>query len=195
MDRLQSMRVLAKVVEQGSFAGAAQMLGMSNAVVTRHVADLESHLGTRLLNRTTRRLSLTEPGQAYLVVVRQALVDIDEAEAIAASNAQKTTRTLRLYSHLGFGQVQLAQLLPLYAQAYPDVVLGRDLAGPHGRSGGRGIRYRHFRRPAEIRRQHDCAQARFVGDQPACRAVVYREIWHAAHAARHITAPLPEFFL
>ena len=58
MDRLQSMRVFAKVVEQGSFARAAQAMDMSNAVVTRHVADLEEHLGTRLLNRTTRRLSL-----------------------------------------------------------------------------------------------------------------------------------------
>jgi DNA-binding transcriptional LysR family regulator len=128
MDRLQSMRVLAKVVEQGSFAGAAQTLGMSNAVVTRHVADLESHLGTRLLNRTTRRLSLTEPGQAYLERVRDILLDIDEAEALAASNAQKTTGTLRLYSHLGFGQGQLAQLLQLYAQAYPDVVLDVTLS-------------------------------------------------------------------
>lgn len=128
MDRLQSMRVLLKVVEQGSFAAAAQALEMSNAVVTRHVADLESHLGTRLLNRTTRKQSLTETGQAYVERVRTILVDIDEAEAIAASNAKKTTGTLRIYSHLGFGQVQLAKLLPLYAQAYPDVVLDVTLS-------------------------------------------------------------------
>ena len=57
MDRLQSMRVFTKVVELGSFARAAQRLEMSNAVVTRYVADTESHLGTRLLNRTTRSLS------------------------------------------------------------------------------------------------------------------------------------------
>lgn len=66
MDRLQSMRVFAKVVELGSFARAAQQLEMSNAVVTRYVADLESHLGTRLLNRTTRSLSLTDAGETYL---------------------------------------------------------------------------------------------------------------------------------
>jgi DNA-binding transcriptional LysR family regulator len=128
MDRLQSMRVLGKIVEQGSFASAAQALGMSNAVVTRHIADLESHLGTRLLNRTTRKLSLTEPGQAYLERVRTILQEIDEAEAIVSSTAKKVTGTLRIYSHLGFGQVQLAQLLPLYAQAYPDVVLDVTLS-------------------------------------------------------------------
>ena len=64
MDRLQSMRVFSKVVELGSFARAAQHLSMSNAVVTRYVADLEAHLGTRLLNRTTRSLSLTDVGAA-----------------------------------------------------------------------------------------------------------------------------------
>lgn len=123
MDRLQSMRVFSKVVEQGSFARAAQVLQMSNAVVTRHVADLENHLGTRLLNRTTRKLSLTETGRAYLERLLQILQEIDDAEAIIASHSKKPAGTLRIYSHLGFGQQQLGQLLPLYAQRYPDVTL------------------------------------------------------------------------
>lgn len=128
MDRLQSMRVLAKVVEQGSFAAAAQLMGMSNAVATRHIADLERHLGTRLLNRTTRRLSLTEPGRAYLERVRGILLEIDAAEAQVSQNASRVTGTLRLYSQLGFGQVHLARLLPLYAEACPDVVLDVTLS-------------------------------------------------------------------
>lgn len=128
MDRLQSMRVLVKVAELGSFAAAAQMLAMSNAVVTRYIADLESHLGTRLLNRTTRKLSLTEHGRMYLERVRGILVEIDEAETVVSFNAKKTIGTLRIYSHLGFGQVQLARLLPFYAQAYPDVVLDVTLS-------------------------------------------------------------------
>jgi DNA-binding transcriptional LysR family regulator len=128
MDRLQSMRIFAKVVEQGSFARAAQALGLSATVVTRHLADLETHLGTRLLNRTTRKLSLTETGQAYLERVRQILVDIDDADAIASSSARKPGGTLRIYCHPGFGQSQLAMLLPLYAQAMPDVVLDVTLA-------------------------------------------------------------------
>jgi len=128
MDRLQSMRVFAKVVEQGSFAGAGKLLDISNAVVTRHVADLEEHLGTRLLNRTTRRLSLTETGHAYLERVLQILQEIDDAEAIASAHSKKPSGTLRIYSHLGFGQTQLAQLLPAYASQYPDVILDVTLS-------------------------------------------------------------------
>ncbi|RZI43959.1 LysR family transcriptional regulator [Herbaspirillum sp. HC18] len=128
MDRLQSMRVFAKVVEQGSFAGAGKALDISNAVITRHVADLEEHLGTRLLNRTTRRLSLTETGHAYLERVLQILQEIDDAEAIASSQSKNPSGTLRLYSQLGFGQTQLAQLLPAYAVAYPDVTLDVTLS-------------------------------------------------------------------
>jgi DNA-binding transcriptional LysR family regulator len=128
MDRLLSMRVFAKVVEQGSFARAAQALEMSNTVVTRNVADLETHLGTRLLNRTTRKLSLTETGQQYLGRVRQILVDIDDADAAASSARCKPSGTLRVYCHPGFGQSQLAPLLPLYAQEVPEVVLDVTLS-------------------------------------------------------------------
>lgn len=128
MDRLVSMRVFAKVVEQGSFARAAAALEMSATVVTRNVADLEAHLGTRLLNRTTRRLSLTETGLQYLERVRQILADIDDADALASSSSRKPGGTLRIYCHPGFGQSQLAVLLPLYAQAMPEVVLDVTLA-------------------------------------------------------------------
>lgn len=128
MDRLQSMRVFAKVVEQGSFARAGQALDISNAVVTRHVADLEEHLGTRLLNRTTRKLSLTETGHAYLERVLQILQEIEDAEAIASSQSKNPSGTLRIYSHLAFGQQQLAQLLPLYASQYPEVTLDVTLS-------------------------------------------------------------------
>ncbi len=128
MDRLQSMRVFAKVVEHGSFARAANALEMSNTVVTRNLADLEAHLGTRLLNRTTRKLSLTETGQQYLERVKQILADIDDADAAASSTSRKASGTLRVYCQTSFGQSQLAHLLPLYAQAMPDVVLDVTLA-------------------------------------------------------------------
>jgi DNA-binding transcriptional LysR family regulator len=128
MDRLQSMRVFAKVVEQGSFVRAGLALDISNAVVTRHVADLEEHLGTRLLNRTTRKLSLTETGHAYLERVLQILQEIEDADAIASAQSKKPSGTLRVYSHLGFGQLQLAQLLPAYAIQYPDLTLDVTLS-------------------------------------------------------------------
>lgn len=123
MDRLQSMRVFSKVVELGSFAKAAESLEMSNTVVTRNVADLEAHLGSRLLNRTTRKLSLTDTGTVYLERVRQILADVDDAEAEASSQSRQASGTLRIYAHPGFGQAQLASLLPQYAKAMPNVLL------------------------------------------------------------------------
>lgn len=131
MDRLQSMRVFAKVVELGSFVRAAEALDLSNAVVTRHLADLETHVGTRLLNRTTRKLSLTEAGQLYVERVRQILADIEEAENEVSSQSHAARGTLRVVCHPGFGQSQLARLMPLYAQQVPDVTLDVTLSD-HG---------------------------------------------------------------
>jgi DNA-binding transcriptional LysR family regulator len=128
MDRLHSMKVFAKVVEQGSFVRAAEIMELSNAVVTRYIVDLENHLGTRLLNRSTRRLSLTEPGQAFLERVRHILPEIEEAEAIVSIATKKPTGTLSIYSHAGFGQGQLGKILPEYSRIYPDVVLDVSLS-------------------------------------------------------------------
>jgi len=132
MDRLQAMRVFATVVECGGFARAATALGLSNTVVTRNVAELEAHLGTRLLHRTTRKLALTEAGQQYLERVRLILADIDEAEAVASTSARTASGTLRIYCQPGFGQSQLAPLLPAYAAAMPDVCLDVTLADKAG---------------------------------------------------------------
>lgn len=131
MDRLQSMRTFAKVVELGNFAKAADALDMSNAVVTRYVADLESHLGTRLLNRSTRKLSLTETGMVYLDRVRAILSDIDDADAIASYAAKKPSGTLRVYSVPHFGKAQLAPLLPEFAKEFPDVMLDIKITDHH----------------------------------------------------------------
>ena len=123
MDRLQAMRIFSKVVEQGGFARAATALSLSNTVVTRNVAELEAHLGARLLHRTTRKLSLTEAGRQYLERVRNILAEIDDAEALAASASQKASGTLRIYCYTGFGQAHLSRLLPRFAAQEPDVVL------------------------------------------------------------------------
>ena len=85
MDRLFTMRVFQTVVDEGGFAAAARLLELSPPVVTRLVADLEQHLGTRLLQHTTRKLALTEAGDAYLARVRAILHEIEDAEAAAAA--------------------------------------------------------------------------------------------------------------
>jgi DNA-binding transcriptional LysR family regulator len=128
MDRLQSMRVFSKVVEQGSFVRAAEALSISNTVVTRYIVDLENHLGVRLLNRSTRRLSLTESGQVYLARVHHILPEIDDAEAVVTTNSKKPAGTLSLYAQTGFGQAQLSLLLPEYSKRYPDVTLDVTLS-------------------------------------------------------------------
>ncbi|ALU89216.1 LysR family transcription regulator protein [Herbaspirillum rubrisubalbicans M1] len=128
MDRLQSMRVFAKVVEQGSFVRAAELLDISNAVATRFIADLEAHLGTRLLNRSTRRLSLTEAGQAYLERVRMILAEVDDAEALVSLETKRPAGTLAIYSNAGFGQSQLGEMLAAYAETYPEVALDINLS-------------------------------------------------------------------
>lgn len=127
MDRLQSMRVFAKVVELGSFARAAEALDLSNAVVTRLVADLEDHLQTRLLHRTTRKLSVTEIGAEYLERVHQILQQVDDAEAIAAATSDKVTGTLRMYCHPAF-QRHLAHLVRDFSALYPEAVIDVTLS-------------------------------------------------------------------
>lgn len=96
MDRLHSMRVFARVIDEGSFAAAARALNVSPAAVTRLVADLEEHLGARLVNRTTRRLALTDIGESYLERVRHILADVEDAEALATASTVEARGHLRV---------------------------------------------------------------------------------------------------
>jgi len=96
MDRLAAMAAYVQVVEAGSFVRAAEKLGASTSSTSRLIADLEAHLGARLLNRTTRKLSLTETGQAYYERCVQLLADIGEAESAAGAAAAVPTGKLKL---------------------------------------------------------------------------------------------------
>jgi DNA-binding transcriptional LysR family regulator len=122
MDQLQSMRVFVKVADLGSFARAATQLDMSNAVVTRHVADLEGRLGTRLMNRTTRSLSLTEAGQVYLERAKAILEELDDAEQMVLERTQEPVGTLRIVAPVVFGMHNFGQVLQDYVRRYPRVV-------------------------------------------------------------------------
>ena len=131
MDRLQSMRVFEKVVDEGGFAAAARALDMSAPVVTRLVADLEDHLGTRLLQRSTRRLALTEAGQNYLNRVRHILQDIDEAHAAARAETAELAGTLRLHAPAMLASYVLAPLLAGFRQRYPKITFDIEVATPN----------------------------------------------------------------
>jgi DNA-binding transcriptional LysR family regulator len=130
MDRLHSMRVFSRVIEQGSFAGAARELNLSPAVVTRLVADLEEHLGARLINRTTRRLSLTDIGENYLERVRHILTEVDEAEALATAATSEPRGHLRVLCSPAFAVHQIAKILPKFRALYPRVTLELSVPGP-----------------------------------------------------------------
>ena len=129
MDRLHSMRVFSRVIERGSFAGAARELSLSPAVVTRLVADLEEHLGSRLINRTTRRLGLTDSGELYLERVRHILAEIEEAETLATASTAEPRGHLRVLCSPSFAVHQLTKHLPRFRAAYPRVTLELSVPG------------------------------------------------------------------
>lgn len=119
MDSLRAMRVFARVVDEGSFAGAARALDLAPAVVTRLVAELEEHLGARLMNRTTRRTALTEVGESYLERVRRILADVDEAEALAHASVAEPRGPVRVLMPPAVAVHQLAKHLPRFHARYP----------------------------------------------------------------------------
>lgn len=123
MDRLQTMRVFQKVVDEGGFAAAARALDMSPAAVTRLVADLEEHLGTRLLQRTTRRVALTDAGQAYLARVRHILSDVEEAYAAARAHTADLAGVLRIHAPPVLAVHVLAPLVAEFRSRHPQIRL------------------------------------------------------------------------
>ena len=119
MDRLLAMQVFTAVVDAGSFAKAADQLRMSTTATSRYVAELERHLGARLMQRSTRRLSLTETGAAYYDRCRQILADVDEAESVATSAEAEPRGVLRVSLPFTFGLQYVAPLLPAFCARYP----------------------------------------------------------------------------
>ena len=123
MDRLQAMKIFERVVEEGGFAAAARAMDMSPPVVTRMVAELEQHLGTRLLQRTTRKLALTDSGESYLQRVRAILHEIDDAEAAAAARTRDLRGTIRIVAAPVLATTFLAPMMAVWHAHYPKLTL------------------------------------------------------------------------
>ncbi len=121
IDIVASMQVFNAVVDAGSFAGAAEKLDFSRGMATRYVAQLEGHLGVRLLNRTTRKLSLTEAGQDYYGRAAQILAMVAEAQSSVVQEASIPRGTLRVASSHAFGVRHLGWAITEYLQRYPGV--------------------------------------------------------------------------
>jgi DNA-binding transcriptional LysR family regulator len=128
MDLFSSMRMYVAVVDGGSFASAADKLDISRAMVSKQIQKLEEHLGTRLLNRTTRRLSLTETGREFYERSTQIMVDVEEAEQVAGQMTRTPQGVLRVTIPLSYGQHRLASIIGDYTQAYPKVQLDISLS-------------------------------------------------------------------
>src|SRR6185369_9367619 len=128
MDRFHAIEAFAKVVETGSFARAAERLAVSVSSVSRHVSDLEAHLGARLLNRTTRRLSLTEAGRVFHERSVQLLADLEEAEESAGAGTVAPRGTLRLTCGVSFGARYLAPAVAEFLIRYPKMRFDCELS-------------------------------------------------------------------
>ena len=123
MDQLQAMRVFRRVAELGSFARAAGTLDLSRAMASAYVAQLEKHLGTRLLHRTTRKVSVSPQGAIYLEHCRRILAEIEAADDQLRLARDRPQGKLRVDVPISFGRYLLMPALPQFTQRYPDISL------------------------------------------------------------------------
>ena len=155
MDRLSSMKMLVAVVDAGSLSAASRRLKIPLATVSRRVAELEAHLGAKLLNRTSRSLDLTDAGRDYLAASRRILDDVAEAERAAAGEYAAPKGELIVTAPLVFGRLHVLPVVVEFIKAYPDIDV-RLLLNDRNRQ--------PCRRPCRPRRQ----DRRIAGQQPGC---------------------------
>jgi DNA-binding transcriptional LysR family regulator len=128
MDRLEAMSILVAAVEAGSLSAAARRLGTPLATVSRKVSELEAHLRTRLLNRTGRRLTLTDAGQSYVAACRRILEEVDEAERAASGEFSTPRGELIVTAPIVFGRLHVLPVVLDFLRAYPDIAIRLSLA-------------------------------------------------------------------
>ena len=121
MDRIEAMSVLLAAVETGSLSGAGRKLGMPLPTVSRKVSELETHLKARLLHRSTRRLTLTDSGRAYVEACKRILNDVEEAERAAAGEYSAPKGDLVITAPIVYGRLHVLPVVTEFLRAYPDV--------------------------------------------------------------------------
>src|SRR3974390_103461 len=120
-DRLTGLEVFSKVAATGSLSAAGRAMGLSQTMVTKHLAALEARLGAKLFHRTTRRLSITDAGRGFLESCERILAEIEAAEATLAAHRIEPRGLLRLNAPLAFGIRQIAPRLAEFARSHPHV--------------------------------------------------------------------------
>jgi DNA-binding transcriptional LysR family regulator len=121
VDRLEAMTILLRVVDTGSFSAASRALGVPLATVSRKVGELEAHLGTRLLTRTTRKVTMTDAGAAYVVSARRILDELDETERVAAGEFHAPRGELVVTAPILFGRLHILPVIAEFLAAYPEI--------------------------------------------------------------------------
>lgn len=127
MDTIEGMRTFAAVVSEGSFSKAAERLGMSPQLVSKYVGQLESRLNVRLLNRSTRQMSITEAGHDYYGRCQQVLADFDEMESSVSELTAKARGTLRINAPMSYGILHLTRAIVEYQFTQPEVDINLTL--------------------------------------------------------------------
>ena len=128
MDRIDAMKVFVAIVDEGSLAGAARRLGRSAAAVSRAIAFLETHTGTALLHRTTRTLKLSAAGERYAAACRRILLDLEEADVIAAGERSAPRGELTVSVPMAAGETFMREIADAFIERYPDVVVRLQLS-------------------------------------------------------------------
>ena len=121
MDRLEAMSILVTAAEAGSLSAAARRLGTPLATVSRKVSELEAHLSTQLLNRSSRRLTLTNAGQSYVAACKRILDDVEEAERAASGEYSAPKGDLVITAPIVFGRLHVLPVVTAFLEAYPEI--------------------------------------------------------------------------
>jgi DNA-binding transcriptional LysR family regulator len=128
MDRILAMSTLIAAVDEGSLSAASRALGVPLSTVSRRVADLEAHLGTGLISRTSRRVELTAAGRDYIVSCRRILADLEDAELTASGEYKAPRGELTITAPIVFGRLHLLPVVTAFLGAYPDIDVRLTLA-------------------------------------------------------------------
>src|SRR5512140_2414993 len=121
LDRLTGLEVFAKVATAGSLSAAGRAMGLSQTMVTKHIAALEARLDTKLFHRSTRRLSITDAGRNYLESTQRILAELDAADGAVTADRYEPRGLLRLNAPVSFGARQIAPLLSEFGRRYPSL--------------------------------------------------------------------------
>jgi len=172
MDRFEAMSILLEVVEAGSLSGAGRRLGLPLSTVSRKISDLEAHLKTRLLSRSTRRLDLTDAGRSYVEACRRILEEVEEAERAAAGEYSAPRGELIVTAPIVFGRLHLLPVVTAFLNSYPEV----------------SVRLLQADRVAHLLEDHIDLAVR-IGDLPASSLIAAR-----LGAIRRVICASPAYF-